>query len=141
PERGDDAVKEMAFAKDHFFRPLQFRDPFGQTATVEYDAHDLLAIRTTDALQNSVTAKHDYRLLAPERITDPNGNRSAVAFDILGAVAGTAVMGKTSESMGDSLDGFQAELSQAHIDAFFASPRGQIAIELLGDATSRVIYD
>ena len=27
-------------------------------------------------------------------MTDPNGNRSEVAFDALGMVAGTAVMGK-----------------------------------------------
>ena len=35
-------------------------------------------------------------MLAPALITDPNGNRAAVSFDILGMVAGTAVMGKTT---------------------------------------------
>jgi hypothetical protein len=42
-------------------------------------------------------------VLQPAEVTDPNGNRAAVAFDVLGLVAGTAVMGKTSESLGDSL--------------------------------------
>src|SRR5690606_36991569 len=60
---------------------------------------------------------------------------------VLGMTAGTAVMGKESESAGDSLEGFQAQLTQAQIDSFFADPRGPIATELLGNATSRVIYD
>ena len=33
-------------------------------------------------------------------MTDPNGNRSEVAFDALGMVVGTAVMGKPSENAG-----------------------------------------
>src|SRR5690606_15082301 len=112
----DDAARELAFAQQHFFMPLRFRDPFGHTATVEYDTHDLLMVRTTDPLENSVTARHDYRLLASELITDPNGNRSVVSFDVLGMTAGTAVMGKESESAGDSLEGSQAQLTQAQID-------------------------
>jgi RHS repeat-associated protein len=137
----DNAAQELAFAQQHFFLPLRFRDPFAHTTTVEYDAHDVLMVRTTDPLENSVTAGYDYRRLAPERMTDPNGNRSAVAFDVLGLVAGTAVMGKASENFGDSLDNFQAQLTQEQIDAFFADPRGPIAAQLLGSATSRIIYD
>ena len=141
PNEDDDAAQELAFAQQHFFMPLRFRDPFGETATVEYDTHDLLKVRTTDPLENSVTAQNDYRRLAPDLVTDPNGNRSAVAFDVLGMVAGTAVMGKESETVGDSLGGFQAQLTQAQIDAFFADPRGLNSTELLGNATSRIIYD
>lgn len=136
PNEEDDTAQELAFARQHFFMPLRFRDPFGQTVTVEYDTHDLLVVRTTDPLENSMTARNDYRLLAPDLITDPNGNSVAVAFDVLGMVAGTAVMGGE-----DSLDSFQAQLTQAQIDAFFADPRGPIATELLGNATSRIIYD
>lgn len=141
PSEDEDAAQELAFARQHFFMPLRFRDPFGQTSTVEYDAHDLLMVRTTDPLENNITARHDYRLLAPEFITDPNGNRSVVAFDVLGMVAGMAVRGKESESLGDSLDGFHAQLTQAQIDAFFADPGGAIATELLGNATLRIVYD
>ena len=47
-------------------------------------------------------------LLQPLRITDPNGNRAEVAFDTLGLVVGTAVMGKATEVQGDSLDGIRA---------------------------------
>lgn len=140
PDEDDDAAQELAFARQHFFMPLRFRDPFGQTTMVEY-AHDLLMVRTTDALENSVIAGYDYRLLTPDVLTDPNGNRSAVAYDILGMAAGTAVMGKASENSGDSLADFQAQLPQDQIDAFFADPKGPIAAELLGNATSRIIYD
>ena len=51
----------------------------------------------------------------------PNGNRSAVSFDILGMVAGTAVMGKATENLGDSLATFTADLSQAQIGNFSAA--------------------
>ena len=141
PNENDVPAQEMAFARQRFFLPLRFRDPFGHTARVEYDSHNLLMTRTTDPLENSVTAQNNYRMLSPEMLTDPNGNRSAVAFDVLGLVAGTAVMGKESEIVGDSLEGFQAQLTQDQIDAFFADPRGPIAAELLGNATSRIVYD
>ena len=143
PNDGDAAAQELAFARQHFFMPLRFRDPFGHTETVEYDAHDLLLVRVTDPLENSVTARQNYRVLGPELVADPNGNRSAVSFDILGMVAGTAVMGKPPPAPveGDSLDGFRAQLTQEQIDAFFADPRGPLATELLGNATSRIIYD
>jgi RHS repeat-associated protein len=141
PNEDDAAAHELAFTRQRFFLPLRFRDPFGQTATVEYDSHNLLMTRTTDPLENSVAAQNNYRMLSPEILTDPNRNRSAVALDVLGLVAGTAVMGKESESVGDSLDGFQAQLTQDQIDAFFADPRGPIGTELLGNATSRIIYD
>ncbi len=141
PGDGDDAAQELAFAEQHFFQPLRFRDPFGQTARVEYDAHRLLPVRTVDALGSQVTAHNDYRLLAPDLITDPNGNRSAAAFDVLGMVAGTAVMGKESESAGDSLAGFAPQLTPAQIEAFFSDPRGPTAAQLLAGATSRIVYD
>ena len=152
PNKEDDAAQELAFAQQHFFLPHRFRDPFSQTGFVTYDDYDLLLLDTRDPLENRVTAgerqndgsvtpRINYRVLQAELMTDPNGNRSAVAFDVLGMVAGTAVMGKASESVGDSLDGFQAQLTQIQIDAFFADPRGPIATELLGNATSRIIYD
>ncbi|MEO0987420.1 MAG: SpvB/TcaC N-terminal domain-containing protein [Cyanobacteria bacterium J06639_14] len=152
PGDADDAAQERAFAQQHFFLPQRFLDPFGQFSFVTYDAYDLLLLETQDALENRVTVgdRHDdgniyprinYRILQPELMTDPNGNRSAVVFDVLGRVAGTAMMSKTSESLGDSLEGFQASLTQAQIDTFFADPRGAIALELLGGATSRIIYD
>ena len=72
-------------------------------------------------------AENNYRVLQPELVTDPNGNRSQVIFDALGMVAGTAVMGKAIEPddkpKGDSLDGFEADLTQSQLDEFMAKPR------------------
>ncbi len=141
PSLEDGASEELSFGREHFFLPLRYQDPFGQTVTAEYDQHDLMIVQTLDPLENTLTARHDYRLLAPVLLTDPNGNRAAVAFDVLGLVTGTAVMGKQEESVGDSLNGFQAQLTQAQVDAFFAEPRGPTATQLLGSATTRFIYD
>jgi hypothetical protein len=74
-------------------------------------------------------------------MTDPNGNRAEVVFDALGLVVGSAIMGKVTESVGDSLDGFHADLTQHEIDDFYADPRGPSALALLGKATTRVIYE
>lgn len=57
----------------------------------------------TDPLGNTVTVTNDYRVLAPVLVTDPNGNRQAVALDALGMVIKTAVMGKLANSDGDTL--------------------------------------
>ena len=71
---------------------------------------------------------------------DPNRNRTAVAFDALGRVVGTAVMGKPEETLGDSLVGFEADLAEAvlldHLADPLADPHG-----ILGQATSRLVYD
>jgi RHS repeat-associated protein len=137
----DTPMQELAFAQAHFYLPHRFRDPFGNTAKVTYDAHNLLVQQTTDPLGNVVSAEHDYRVLQPFRMTDPNGNGSEVAFDVLGLVAGTAVMGKVSETRGDSLNGFVADLDQAQIEAFLAAPLGPSAPLLLAGATTRIVYD
>ena len=54
--------------------------------------------------------------------TSPNGNRSVAAFDGIGSLAGVAFMGKTTETYGDTLEGFKPDLSDQEVDQFFASP-------------------
>ncbi len=155
PDASDTAAQELAYAHQHFFLSHRYHDPFGQITTVAFDAYNLLMLETRDPLDNRVTvgerlpngnldpAKpgNDYRVLQPKLITDPNGNRSTAAFDALGMVAGTAVMGKNTENKGDSLTGFNADLLQSEIDAFFIAPKGPFSITLLGNATSRIIYE
>lgn len=154
------AAQELAYARQHFFLPHRYRDPFHTNAVstenfVTYDAYDLLIEETRDALGNRVTVgerdasgaitrrAQDYRVLQPALVMDPNRNRSAVAFDTLGMVVGTAVMDKPAPAAveGDSLNGFRADLTQAEIDQFLANPKGPIAATLLADATTRVVYD
>ena len=86
--------------------------------------YDLLMVETRDALGNSVTTVGSMTTacLQPRCVTDPNGNRSEVAFDTLGLVVGTAVMGKATETLGDSLDAaFEPDLTQTQLDAFMAN--------------------
>ena len=134
PDSDDTFLQELACARQHFFLPHRFRDPFEQTITVSYDSYDLLVQETRDALGNRVTAGerdpagslmmqgNDYRVLQPRLVMDPNRNRSAVAFDTLGLVVGTAVMGKPEESLGDSLDGFAPDLGDAALAAYLQEP-------------------
>jgi RHS repeat-associated protein len=146
PADGDD---ELAYARAHFFVPVRFRDPFGHTTTVTHDRYDLLVSAVRDPLGNLVTAGarderdqvtsdgNDYRVLAPRLVSDANRNRAAVAFDALGRVAGTAVMGKPEQDLGDSLDGFEPDPPAEEVAAFFADPDPR---RLLGGATTRVLY-
>jgi RHS repeat-associated protein len=134
-------TQSAAFARAHFFVPWGARDAFGAINRVEYDAYDLLLARSEDPLQNTVVVELDYRVLQPFRMTDPNGNRVEVAFDVFGLVAGSALLGKVGAGQGDSLVDFKADLTQSEIDAWFASPRGPPAGALLGSATTRILYD
>ena len=135
-------IQELAAARAHFFLPCCFKDPFGNPALIDYDAYDLLLAATEDALQNTVTAITDYRVLQPKLMTDPNGNRAEIAFDALGMVAGTAVMGKETESLGDSLAGFEADLTAQQVQDFVdANDPHALGGSLLGSATTRIIYD
>ncbi|OHV58803.1 SpvB/TcaC N-terminal domain-containing protein [Pseudofrankia sp. BMG5.36] len=133
---------------------------------VRYDDYDLVPVRVVDPIGNVVSAgertaagaldgrpRVDYRTLAPTLVTDPNRNRTAVALDALGRVAATAVLGKKTgpDATGDDLAGAAAtpDLATATVEAFWADPLGRAgpgphpasARALLGDATTRFVYD
>ena len=131
---------ERGQARQHFFLPRKFTDPFGHSSTVDYDINDLLIAKTADALQNTVTGLHDYRVLQPRQITDPNSNRSEAAFDALGMVVATAVRGKADENFGDLLEDLDADPPLSNLQSFIADPQSQAAA-LLGKATTRIVYD
>jgi RHS repeat-associated protein len=141
PDTSLSPAQELAEAQSHFFSPRAFIDQFGNVSTVDYDAYSLQLLRVVDPVGNATIADVDYRLLTPWAVTDANGNRAAAMFDALGSVVGTAAMGKPGENVGDSFDGFQADLTQAQIDAFFTKPRSDMAMQILGKATSRFVYD
>lgn len=145
PGASDDAASELAHARRHFFLPHRFRDPFHRAgfeteSVVVYDSYDLTVRETRDALGNVTGAVHDYRVLQTRLMTDPNGNQTEVAFDALGMVVGTAVMGKPGEGLGDSLGGFEADLSDAEIVARPESPLTN-PHAILQRATTRLVYD
>ncbi|MDH5496076.1 MAG: hypothetical protein OEY12_01355 [Nitrospira sp.] len=145
PNTNDDPATELAQAMEHFFVVRRVRDPFHRAdfsteSVVEYDQHDLLVVHTRDALGNVSGARHDYRVLQPDLLTDPNGNRSEVAFDTLGMVVGTAIMGKETENKGDSLVGFNSDLDETTILDHLNDPLAQPHAILQG-ATTRLVYD
>ena len=140
----DNAATELAQARQHFFVPRRYRDPFGQDAFVDFDANDLLMVESRDALGNRITVNaNDYRVLKPRLVSDPNRNQAEVAFDALGMVVGTSVMGKQPPLPleGDTLAGFVVDLTQAQLDAFFDTPGHPGAQALLRGATTRIVYD
>ncbi|WP_209427789.1 SpvB/TcaC N-terminal domain-containing protein [Pararhodobacter sp. SW119] len=141
----DDSGTELAQARPDFFLPRRYRDPFGQDAFVDFDAIDLLMVETRDALGNRATVDaNDYRVLQPRLVSDPNRNQTEVAFDALGTVVGTAVMGKPlpAPAEGDTLAGFVTDLTQAQLEAIFAAVAPHTnAPALLRDATTRIVYD
>lgn len=132
------AAAELSEAVASFFLPKRAEDAFGNASTVRYDAYALQVVRAEDEVKNVVTAEIDYRVLGPRLVTDANLNRSAAAFDTLGVVTATAVMGKETESVGDRLAGFSTD--DAEVAAFFGDPLPHVKA-LLGEATVRFVYD
>ncbi|MDQ1033660.1 RHS repeat-associated protein [Streptomyces sp. V3I8] len=77
--------------------PVAVLDPFGAPSTTDYDEHDLLAVRTTDAAGLAVSAVNDHRMLLPREVTDVNGNSTSVTFSPAGLVVAQFVRGKNGE--------------------------------------------
>ena len=152
PGPADTAAQELAHATAHFFLPNRFSDPFGNTTVVTYDRYDLFAAQSSDPLGNTVTAGtraadgtvaadgRDYRVVRPRLFADANRNRSAVAYDALGMVVATAVMGKPERLEGDSLDGLEPDLDNTVVAAHLADPLTDPS-SILGNATTRLVYD
>jgi RHS repeat-associated protein len=130
-------------ATDHFYLPERYTDPFNQVTELTYDPYDIYIRQTADPLGNTTSVEaFDFRVLAPAVIKDPNDNLSAVAFDILGLPAGTAVMGKNGDESGDNLTGFREDLTIDEVSAFFTNDdyNEAQARDWLGQATARFVY-
>ena len=97
----------ITYDGSHFCQASAYTDPFGNTASVGYDAARLFVVEehtsADAAFDNVTTVTMDYRALAPSLVTDPNGNRTAAAYDPLGMLAATAVMGRAGAGEGDTL--------------------------------------
>lgn len=130
---------ELTAAKAHFYTPRTFKDPFGHTTNIEYDRYDLLPVKITDPLDNTITTDNNYEHMQPNRITDMNGNQTEVVQNPLGEVVGTAIRGNVGDMIGDSLDTFEWPITDAQLAAFLKNPEGAIARELLGTASTRTI--
>ncbi|MBL4650607.1 MAG: hypothetical protein JKY03_12830, partial [Aureispira sp.] len=89
----------------NFYIPLGVEDILGNQTTITFDQYRLLPTSTKDALGNTMTTEYDYRVLQPNLVTDLNDNQTAVAYDILGIVVKTAIMGTDAAGnvVGDTL--------------------------------------
>jgi RHS repeat-associated protein len=77
------------------------RDAYGGDTTTTYNEY-LLPTDVTDAAGLTTTTEYDYRILKPNLITDPNGNRTAAGYTQLGLPSSTARLGKTTAKEGDT---------------------------------------
>ena len=151
----------QTFTSTQFYLPTETIDPFGNTTSVQYDPYGLFPVRMTDPLNNIQEGLLDYRVLQPFLMRDINGNHSEVAFNSLGLVVGTAVMGKAGRSPSqsligvdavaiaqmranteaDSLEGFNRGLNDNQIDDYLTNPDGTNIRTALKQATTRIIYN
>lgn len=75
------------YGADRFFLPRAAADPFGNTERFDYDSHNLLKVKATDALgSETAVLEVDYLALQPVRVRDINQNVSEVLLDPLGMV-------------------------------------------------------
>ena len=134
------AALELSTARQHFYLPRMIADPFDQSTVIDYDGHNLLVTSASDALGNLVAAANDYRVLQPRLVSDPNRNRTAAAFDALGMVVATAVMGKEGENKGDLLEDLNLDPELSDRQTFITDPKAEAAT-MLGKASTRIVYD
>jgi RHS repeat-associated protein len=134
-------AEELRRARKDFFLLQRMTDSLNHTSTVTYDKHKLLLIHTEDAVGNTTEATNNYCILKPSLISDANGNRTTLSYDALGMVVGTALMGKETEHIGDNLVGFKPNLDVSEVEEFFARPTQDAGSKLLGNASSRQIFD
>jgi RHS repeat-associated protein len=78
-------------------------DALGHESSVAYDSpYSFLPVQVKDAAGMITKAEYDYRLLLPRNITDANGNRGVVTYTPLGLPATIAMIGKATETVGDT---------------------------------------
>ena len=92
----------VAGASDPRGLTLAVEDPLGRQITFGHDAYDYFRTQVTDAAGLTTKAKHDYRALQPELLTDPNGNRTRFVYTPLGLLESIARLGKANDPEGDS---------------------------------------
>ncbi|MEM7719441.1 MAG: SpvB/TcaC N-terminal domain-containing protein, partial [Pseudomonadota bacterium] len=159
PKTATRAEDELAYATRHFFLPHRMRDAHHSAlrpteSHVVYDRYDLMPEMSEDALGNRVTVGarapdgtlqnngHDYRVMQPSMLCDPNRNVAMVAFDALGLPTAAAVGGKPEDDDGDRLGpDIPLDLTDAEFAAIFAEPEGALAAIYLGRATTCAIVD
>jgi RHS repeat-associated protein len=142
-------------APQRFYQPAGYVDARGAKTTVSYAGEDATRVNATAHWQLLATIQDpvgnqaemlgfDFRVLAPLKLQDINGNFSEVVIDDLGRVIASAIMGKGADA--DSLDALKVLLADRPTQAqltqqFLAQADLADATSLLADATTRWVYD
>jgi RHS repeat-associated protein len=143
-----DIGEAIADARDRFYLPISYTDPYGAKTKVKYDNNYQLFIEETeDALGNKTKVElYNFRTLSPQRTIDPNNNISEAIIDELGLVKAMAVFGKGNEA--DDLIGlneYSSLYENTLINDFFHAPVSNLLVtdgkSLLQHATARFVYD
>ncbi|NMH88794.1 SpvB/TcaC N-terminal domain-containing protein [Flavivirga algicola] len=142
------ASENQTDAKNRFYAPISYTDPYGATTQVAYYGDYFLFIQsTTNALGNTSSASNfNFRTLTPQQVRDHNGNLSEVISDELGFVKAMAFMGKGDEA--DELTGLTETTDTAELNStnsFFEASNSEkltlIGKKLLNCASSRFVYN
>ncbi|KAM7187808.1 hypothetical protein V8F33_011023 [Rhypophila sp. PSN 637] len=136
-----DGMTPLAAARALFFVPNSSKDPLGNTTVSEPDRYHMRQQTTTDALGSVTRTVYDYAYLTPAEVIDPNGNRTRFCYDTSGALIAQARLGKVGESVGDSTEEFEQDLSQDLLDEFLRNPSAKLADSILGSLNRRTITD
>ena len=81
---------------------VETRDELGAPTSIAYDAAGVLPVSITDAAGMTTVAANDYRVHAPYRIIDANGNRTEARFSPLGLLTEKLALGRPGENGGDA---------------------------------------
>lgn len=154
--------------KNRFFSPVAYVDQFDSESEVVYDPRFLFLLkskaiidRTNNIFNETQVLRFNYRLLSPEIQKDTNDNISSIIADELGlskasAIEGKALLNALQGEEADNLNGFKEQTEDAEdtlIKSFFEKSNviapqtcnytelQDIARTLLGNATSRMVYD
>jgi hypothetical protein len=73
------------------------RDPLSHDTSIGFDTYALPHTAVTDPVGLRIVASHDYRVLQPRQITDPNGNLTLLTYTPLGMLASHVIRGKAGE--------------------------------------------
>ncbi|KAG8427471.1 hypothetical protein J3459_006649 [Metarhizium acridum] len=136
---GDDSLNGGPTAAPlHFYLPNGAVDPFGSKSWQHRDSFSLLTMPSVDAVGNTTTFGNNYTRLLPTCFTNANDNVAEFAANSFGRRVGLAAMGKRGQALGNSLDGFSANLTDDQVEYFLKNP-SSAAADLLKNAGRRAI--
>ena len=143
-------------AKNRFFSPMAYTDPFGSDTKVTYYKDYFLFIQSTeDALQHKSSIEaFNFRTLAASLTRDLNDNLSEIIQDELGLVKAMALLGKDTTNnniadsqLADNLVGYteytdnETQEISSYLSEHNSNALHTLGKTLLKKASARFVYD